>query len=326
MSTDYGDNVEMSGVKVPKSVIILIFRYLDRATLSHVALVCKKFSQFTRHSSLRTPYYSGPHGGLPKLQAIIPFPPPAVLQTTLPQVTTVNPTPQLNVTLPKSTNVIVPVLPETVPIIAQVPDVVTNSDSGVRDGEKVEVVQISQVLPGYAPSYANDYIPPLVNDHSFSTFANTISFNVSRYPTLSEVTDSKKYSGKLKKNEDDHDGDKKDDNKHKNSGDNEEVKVANIINNITQHCHTSIEYVPAEYFRGAESERISTVSGRQSVGYVKPDVLASGRLLNCMVSIGPITQSSTSTTVTGYSNGVGPSQDNFDDANGTTDELNSDKS
>jgi hypothetical protein len=33
-----------------------------------------------------------------------------------------------------------------------------------------------------------------VNSNSFTTFANTISFNISRYPALSEVTDSKNYS------------------------------------------------------------------------------------------------------------------------------------
>ena len=34
-----------------------------------------------------------------------------------------------------------------------------------------------------------------VNNHSFSTFANTISFNISRYPTPVEITDSKDYQG-----------------------------------------------------------------------------------------------------------------------------------
>jgi hypothetical protein len=33
-----------------------------------------------------------------------------------------------------------------------------------------------------------------VNSQSFTNFANTISFNISRYPALSEVTDSRNYS------------------------------------------------------------------------------------------------------------------------------------
>ena len=49
---------------------------------------------------------------------------------------------------------------QTVPLIAQVPDVVTTSVSkeGKSDTDK-EIVQISQVLPGYAPSYAQEYVP-----------------------------------------------------------------------------------------------------------------------------------------------------------------------
>merc|ERR1719439_27150 len=84
-----------------------------------------------------------------------------------------------------------PVLPETVPLIAQVPDVVATTQQE-KDKPK-EIVEISQVLPGYARSYAVDYVPNEVNNHSFSTFANTISFNISRYPTPVESTDSKDY-------------------------------------------------------------------------------------------------------------------------------------
>lgn len=273
------DPVEMAGVKVPKSVVLHIFSFLvDKTTLSSVAQVSKMFNLLRRHPSLRSPNYSGPHAALPVLQKVIPFPPPAVLQTTLPQVTTVNPAPHITTTLPKSTNVIVPVLPETVPMIAQVPDVVTRgSDSKGDKHEGKEVVQLSQILPGYAPSYANDYVPPLVNDHSFSTFANTISFNVSRYPTLSEVTDSKKYTDKQKeekdKTEKDSDSKSKDDEVH-------------VCVSPTRHSQTTLEYVPAEYFRGVDSDQINSVSrSHQSVGYVKPDVLASGRLLNCMTPV-----------------------------------------
>ena len=50
-----------------------------------------------------------------------------------------------------------PVLPETVPLIAQVPDVVATTQQE-KDNPK-EIVEISQVLPGYARSYAVDYVP-----------------------------------------------------------------------------------------------------------------------------------------------------------------------
>ena len=43
------------------------------------------------------------------------------------------------------------------PLIAQVPDVVTTV---AGEGQKV---QISQLLPGYAPSYAGDYVPSEVS-------------------------------------------------------------------------------------------------------------------------------------------------------------------
>ena len=54
------------------------------------------------------------------------------------------------------------------PLIAQVPDVVTTSvpaeekggyAGGVSVAKPKEIVQISQVLPGYAPSYAQEYVP-----------------------------------------------------------------------------------------------------------------------------------------------------------------------
>merc|ERR1712059_71348 len=171
---------------------------------------------------------------------------------------------------------------------AQVPDVVTRgSDSRGDNKEGKEVVQLSQILPGYAPSYANDYVPPLVNDHSFSTFANTISFNVSRYPTLSEVTDSKKYTDK-RKEEKERTG-KGSDTKSKDGG-------AHVCNSPTKPTQTTLEYVPAEYFRGVNSDQINSVSRSvQSVGYVRPDVLASGRLLNCMTPV-PVPSLLTPTT------------------------------
>jgi hypothetical protein len=290
------DIIEMTGMKVPKSVLLHIFSFLDRTSLGNVAQVSKIFNLLRRHPSLRSSNYSGPHAALPVMQKVIPFPPPAVLQTTLPQVTTVNPAPHISTTLPKSTNVIVPVLPETVPMIAQVPDVVTRGSDNKGDAkEGKEVVQISQVLPGYAPSYANDYVPPLVNDHSFSTFANTISFNVSRYPTLSEVTDSKKYTDKKKEKkdskEDKEDCDRGTVNGDTNSrdsmlDDSQDGVKSTVSVCPTEHGQTTLEYVPAEYFRGANCDQtISVAAAPMSVGFVKPDVLASGRLLNCMTPV-----------------------------------------
>ena len=87
----------------------------------------------------------------------IPFPPPAVLQTSLPTQTTVTPVPQYSTIIPESTKIMLPVLPETVPLIAQVPDVVATTQQE-KDNPK-EIVEISQVLPGYARSYAVDYVP-----------------------------------------------------------------------------------------------------------------------------------------------------------------------
>ena len=118
---------------------------------------------------------SSPHSQLPELQKAIPFPPPAVLsvtiihiwifvwyrdvQATLPAQTTVIPSPQFSTILPQSTKILLPVLPETVPLIAQVPDVVK-----VKEDVK-EIVEISQVLPGYARSYAGDYVPNEVSKY-----------------------------------------------------------------------------------------------------------------------------------------------------------------
>lgn len=78
------------------------------------------------------------------------------------------PAPQYSTILPESTKILLPVLPETVPLIAQVPDVVATSEAKPgqekADNKVKEVVEISQVLPGYAPSYAGDYVPNEVND------------------------------------------------------------------------------------------------------------------------------------------------------------------
>ena len=134
-------------------------------------------------------YHFRPHSQLPELQKAIPFPPPAVLQTTLPTETTVLPAPQYSTVLPESTKIMLPVLPETVPLIAQVPDVVSTTQTqpqeqgGTREPvAKKEIVEISQVLPGYARSYAGDYVPNEVQLHfklstTISNFKYTISLN-----------------------------------------------------------------------------------------------------------------------------------------------------
>merc|ERR1712098_111399 len=224
----------------------------------------------------------------------------AVLQTTLPTEHTVIPAPQFSTVLPESTKIILPVLPETVPLIAQVPDVVSKTSQGgqgEQDGnkEKKEVVQISQLLPGYARSYAGDYVPNEVNHHSFSTFANTISFNVSRYPTPVESTDSKNYSEPHP-------------DKAVTQGEREtekavrELEINSVGDNFvpgTTVCNNSnIEYVPAEYFRGVPTSHLAdAVVVSKSVTNVKPEVLASGRILTHMTPI-PANLNTTMSTTT----------------------------
>jgi len=296
-------DIEMCGVRVPKAVVLHILGFLDRPSLRAVAGVSRSLSKMRRHPSLRSVVYTSPHDGLPVMQKVIPFPPPAVLHTTLAAVTTVNPAPHIQTTLPRDSNIIIPVLPETVPIIAQVPDVVSTESE--ENGSSKEVVQISQILPGYAPSYASEYIPSLVNDHSFSTFANTISFNVSRYPTLSDVsvTDSKNYKEKEKAKE----------NKPSEESPTKEVNVVEKGEERPEESRAVCvppsfaapnadspqlphEYVPAEYFRGASNVAVASLSvAPMSVGYVKSDVLSSGRLLSSqtIVSLGTTTTAST---------------------------------
>ena len=104
-----------------------------------------------------------PHSQLPELLKAIPYPPPAVLQTSLPIQTTVTPVPQYSTIIPESTKIMLPVLPETVPLIAQVPDVVATASTQQEKDNPKEIVEISQVLPGYARSYAVDYVPNEVN-------------------------------------------------------------------------------------------------------------------------------------------------------------------
>jgi len=255
-----------------------------------MAQVSRTFRQMTNDPTVfnSAASYSGPNTRLPHLQKVVPFPPPALVGTTLPSVTTVTTAPKSATKVPADTSVFVPILPEAVPMFAQVPDVVV-APQQVTGG--IQKVQISQVLPGYAPSYATDYVPPEVNGHSFSAFANTISFNVSRYPTLSEVVDSKAYT------------------KRKSSGDSrppstEPSEVPKASNSCSTTAESSppppvqttpsttrsrsvLEYVPAEYFRGESSlygPPTMSVYCASRVDFVKPDVLASGRLLTNMTS------------------------------------------
>jgi len=250
-----------------------------------MAQVSRTFRQMTNDPTVfnSAASYSGPNKKLPRLQKVVPFPPPALVGTTLPSVTTVTTAPKSATKVPADTSVFVPVLPEAVPMFAQVPDVVVAPQQATGGSQRV---QISQVLPGYAPSYATDYVPPEVNGHSFSAFANTISFNVSRYPTLSEVVDSKAYT------------------KRKSSGDSRppsteptEVSKATTTTateaisstpaQATTRSRSVLEYVPAEYFRGESSlygPPTMSVYCASRVDFVKPDVLASGRLLTNMTS------------------------------------------
>merc|ERR1712173_485220 len=64
----------------------------------------------------------------------------------------------------------------------------------------------------------------------------------------------------------------------------------------TSSSDSNLEYVPAEYFRGAENGSIQTVSASGSISFVKPDVLASGRVLTYMTPVPSMSLVTTSTT------------------------------
>jgi len=208
---------------------------------------------------------------LPALSEVISaqFPVPAALATTIPEdqmIVDPGAVGSSTFTVPENSRIVVPVLPECIPLIARVPDVVCTDPAQSTDESK-EVVKISQVLPGYAPSYAGDYIPEEVNNQSFNSFVNTMSFNVSRYPTLSEVTASKDYSKDAKRS------------KPSTSAD----KPTSTTNTITTQ---KLDYIPAEYFTGQGSLQPSLHAGgcvmSQSIRMVPPDVLSSGRVMTNM--------------------------------------------
>ena len=155
-----------------------------------------------------------------------------------------------------------------------------------------------------------------MNNHSFSTFANTISFNISRYPNPVELTDSKNYRGP----------DKSGQNSGKPRGLENGVRRTDVAeavsasvttvgdSNIEFVPATNIEYVPAEYFRGVDTHQVAqsgeisvfqsqvlplyplrfiSVSVSKAVTFVKPEVLASGRILTHMT---PLPSASTMTS------------------------------
>ena len=94
-----------------------------------------------------------------------------------------------------------------------------------------------------------------MNNHSFSTFANTISFNISRYPTPVEITDSKDYLGP----------DKPAETSDKPNGMENGVKRTEepeaVAASVTTVGDTNIEYVPAEYFRGVDTHQVAQSGG-----------------------------------------------------------------
>jgi len=206
---------------------------------------------------------SGTQQELPKLNELLAPDemPPFAFSTTIPQVTTLQ-SGELTTTIPVNSQIVVPVLPECVPLIAQVPDVVTETTTVTTQRKSTdtivtEEVKISQVLPGYAPSYASDYVPSEINTTSYNNFVNTLSFNVSRYPTLTEITDSKNYSAKK--------------------------ASADETPKSKEEAHKkSFDYVPAEYLTGQDTSVSAKTYMSSMCALVKPEVLSSGRVLTTM--------------------------------------------
>ena len=93
-----------------------------------------------------------------------------------------------------------------------------------------------------------------VNNHSFSTFANTISFNISRYPTLVEITDSKNYQGPAKA---DQPTENQEGEETKARQPVEEEEPGLSVNTDVSESNSNIEYVPAEYFRGVDTHQFA---------------------------------------------------------------------
>ena len=93
-----------------------------------------------------------------------------------------------------------------------------------------------------------------MNNHSFSTFANTISFNISRYPTLVEITDSKNYQGPAKADQ----PTEKQEGEETRARPSVEEEVAGLsVTTDVSESNSNIEYVPAEYFRGVDTHQFA---------------------------------------------------------------------
>jgi len=282
-------SVSLSGKTFSKELVVRILGYLGQEELQTMSKVNSQFSNLVEETSLKAVSNNGSTklpttaAALPALSTVIEsisFPPPAAIQTTLPCVVTTV-APNVKISLPAESKVIMPMLPEAMPMIVTVPDVVPvpaktapvqSTDGGVE--KKSEVVQINQVLPGYAPSYAHDYVPPEVNYNTVTTFANTISFNVSRYPNLTDIMDSKTYNQKKQELE--------------RAGSKEKEEPA-VPAHTTQHNAWDLQYIPAEYGRDDYGKHSVTVSAAKNIAIVKPEVLASGRLLTHM---SPVTDTS----------------------------------
>jgi hypothetical protein len=259
--------VGFGATALPKEVLHHIFSYLDNPSLASACLASRSLRQIgtqifkKRKTDLDMDPRKLEENTLPDLREIISpnAAVPAALATTIPEVLTLHTDRENVVTVPQNAQIVVPVLPECIPLIAKVPDVVSTEPE--NKGEPQEV-KISQVLPGYPPSYASDYIPEQINSHSFNSFVNTISFNVSRYPTLSDVTDSKSYS--------------------------KDSSSAKIGSDKVQSTFATkkFDYVPAEFFSGPESNfQTAGVRQAQSVSEIPPKVLGSGRILTQMTTL-----------------------------------------
>lgn len=298
-------SVNLSGKTFSKELIVKILGYLNKNQLDTVAKVNSQFSNLVQETTLKmatnntSSAVSLASSSLPALSTVIEsisFPPPAAIQTTLPCVVTTV-APNLRMCLPVESTIRVPVIPEAMPMIVTVPDVVLAASTPMLDTHGVplldtdglekkseeQVVQISQVLAGYAPSYAHDYVPPEVNMASVTTFANTISFNVSRYPNLTDIMDSKTYN--LKKREFA--------SSHSNAAGSRQKTSNNEPWNSThppvEKALLDLQYIPAEYGRDDIGKHSVTVSAAKNITIVRPEVLASGRLLTHM---SPVTNTS----------------------------------
>lgn len=299
-------SVSLDGKSFSKELIVKILGYLNKNELDTVSKVNSQFGNLVQETTLKMASKNSSDcvtvtsASLPALSTVIEsisFPPPAAIQTTLPCVVTTV-APNLRMCLPVESTIRIPVIPEAMPMIVTVPDVTVTVAADKNGGaplfdtngveKKSEVVQISQVLAGYAPSYAHDYVPPEVNMASVTTFANTISFNVSRYPNLTDIMDSKTYNLKKREFALSHAS-------HGEDARSKEKAVNKIlaINPPVEKALMDLQYIPAEYGRDDFGKHSVTVSAAKNIAIVKPEVLASGRLLTHMSPVTNTSQAST---------------------------------